>query len=345
LVVCSFGLAQSATFQGSVINPLPRGRIETTGRFGPWNADNPELTPITGDYVFKDANLDGIRGLGGTLSSVGTYRGILERIDVEGQTETPDFSIDLAGQPVPLTTRFKAVVDGTNGDTWLERVDARVAESTIIAKGAVVRTADVKGRRVSLELEVVQARLEDLLKLAMKSATPPLVGRVDVSATFLLPAGTASVMDRLQLNGRFKLAQARFSSINVQRRINVLSRRGRGDEDSTGEGNSVVSNLRGQFALRNGRLSFSELTFAVPGTAIQLTGVYDLRADTVDFVGEALFDSSLAQMTSGFKSVLAHLAQPFFRRPGGGSRLPIRISGPRTQPSFGLDMRRVLRRG
>jgi hypothetical protein len=49
-------------------------------------------------------------------------------------------------------------------------------------------------------------------------------------------------------------------------------------------------------------------------------------------------------MTSGFKSVLARLAQPLFRRPGGGSKLPIRISGPRSKPAFGLDMGRVLKR-
>jgi hypothetical protein len=50
-------------------------------------------------------------------------------------------------------------------------------------------------------------------------------------------------------------------------------------------------------------------------------------------------------MTSGVKSLLARMAQPFFRRPGGGSRIPIRISGPRANPTFGLDARRVFNRG
>ena len=42
---------------------------------------------------------------------------------------------------------------------------------------------------------------------------------------------------------------------------------------------------------------------------------------------------------------LARIAQPFFRRPGGGTRIPIRISGPRSNPAFGLDSRRVFNRG
>jgi hypothetical protein len=49
-------------------------------------------------------------------------------------------------------------------------------------------------------------------------------------------------------------------------------------------------------------------------------------------------------MTSGFKAFLARLAQPFFRRQGGGSRFPIKITGPRSKPEFGLDMGRVFRR-
>ena len=64
----------------------------------------------------------------------------------------------------------------------------------------------------------------------------------------------------------------------------------------------------------------------------------------LDFKGDLLLDASLADMTSGFKAFLARLAQPFFRRQGGGSRLPIKISGPRSKPEFGLDMGRVFRR-
>ena len=39
---------------------------------------------------------------------------------MKGQTTTPDFSIDVGGTPVPLETTFHAVVDGTNGNTYLK---------------------------------------------------------------------------------------------------------------------------------------------------------------------------------------------------------------------------------
>ena len=346
LVLNGFAGDAPAKFQAGVTNPIPRGRVETNGSFGPWQADEPRLTHISGQYTFKDANLNDIKGIGGILASVGTYRGTLERIEVEGQTETPKFSIDISGQSIPLTTKFKAVVDGTNGDTWLERVDAVLGQSSIVASGAVVRTEDVKGRRVTMDVQLKQARLDDLMRLAVKADKPPLTGRVDATTAFLLPEGKDDVIDRLRLNGRFNIAQARFSNVDLQKRLTALSLKARGKEDGDpqNEGASVVSKMQGKFELRNAVLEFSDLTFAVPGAMVQLAGTYTLHGEQLDFSGDLMVDASLADMTSGFKSLLARLAQPFFRRKGGGSQLPIKITGPRSNPEFSLDVRRVFSR-
>ena len=340
LVMGDFQRSGAASFHADVLNPIPKGPVETTGTFGPWNARKPGRTAVAGDYTFKRADMNAIKGLGGTLSSTGSYRGILERLEVEGQTEIPDFSLDLAGHKVPLTTKFKAVVDGTNGDTWLERVDARLIESVIVASGAVVRAKDVKGRRIALDVRVEHGRLEDLMRLAVRKGTP-VTGQIDVKTKMLLPAGEEDVVERLQLDGQFNLAQARFTSTDVQKRINALSRRGRGEETESAETASVVSNLGGRFTLKNGLLSFSSLTFAVPGAQVQLAGTYDLRREEMAFAGDLLLDATLPDTMSGWKSILARAAQPFFRRPGGGSKLPIKIFGPRDKPAFGLDVRRA----
>jgi hypothetical protein len=263
---------------------------------------------------------------------------------VEGQAEIPDFSLDIAGQSVPLATRFKAVVDGTNGDTWIERAEARVAQSTVVASGAVVRTEDVRARGIVLDVRVTAGRIEDLLRLAVKANQPPLVGRVDMETKLLLPAGADDVVDRLRLEGRFNLAEARFTNLDVQKRINELSERGRADDNAAKEGESVVSNLGGRFVLRNATLQLSELRFSVPGATVQLAGSYNLHRELIEFRGDLLLDARLADMTSGVKSLLARVAQPFFRGPNGGTRLPIRITGTRSRPSFRLDVRRVFRR-
>ena len=75
-----------------------------------------------------------------------------------------------------------------------------------------------------------------------------------LQTTFLLPAGDGEVPERLQLDGAFAIKQARFTSFNVQQRIDTLSRRGRGTTDNTGP--SVVSHLRGRFVMKDGRIRF-----------------------------------------------------------------------------------------
>jgi AsmA-like C-terminal region len=341
LHILGFGQHDGADFRASLTNPTPRGRIETTGRFGPWEPREPRKTPIRGEYTFSKADMNTIKGLGGTLSSRGSYGGILERIEVSGETDTPDFSIDLARRPVPLKTRFKAVVDGTNGNTFLEQVDATLLESHIHATGAVVRTKDVKGREVALDIRIDNARIEDLLKLAVAAPEPPLTGAVKVKTKFLLPAGEADVVGRLRLDGEFALDRARFTNLDVQKRINELSQRARGD-DSPSEGPSVVSQLGGRFALEDRTLTFSTLTFSVQGARVELKGTYGLRSEALDFTGNLLLDASLRETTSGVKAIIGAVAQPLFRRKGGGTKIPIRIGGTRSKPEFGVDVKRAL---
>lgn len=341
LDMTGIGDGAGSQFIARITNPKPRGDIDTSGTFGPWQTDNPRLTPIRGDYVLNGADLNTIKGIGGMLASTGSYGGVLERIDVSGRTDTPDFRIDTGGQPMPLTTRFKAVVDGTNGNTWLERVEARLRNTIVTARGAVVRAQDIKGREISLDVAIENGRLEDLLALAIKAAKPPMTGAVSITTHMVIPAGEESVVDKLQLAGEFELAGARFSNLNVQNRINTLSRKGQGDPGAADEGESPVSNLRGRFVMRDAAIHFSRLTFAVEGAIVQLAGGYNLRSEAIDFSGELLLEASLAEMTTGIRSVAARIAQPFFRRPGGGSKIPIRISGTRTKPTFGLDVRRA----
>ncbi len=335
------GRTSAASFHASITNPKPHGRIDTEGTFGPWNPDDPQRTPLQGDYLFGNANLNTIKGIGGTLSSGGTFEGLLERIIVRGHTETPDFSIDVAGQPMPLKTTYVAVVDGTNGNTWLERVEARLRDTLIVAKGEVVRAREIKGRHITVDVVIDDGRLEDLLGLAVKAASAPMSGAITVKTRLVIPAGEEDVIDKIQLAGEFAISQARFANLNVQKRIDDMSRRGRGDGAGENEGQSVVSNLRGRFTMRDAAIDFSHLSFGVPGAMVQLAGRYSVRQEWVDFRGDVLLDASLAEMTTGIKSVAARLAQPFFRRPGGGTKLPIRIYGNRTKPSFGLDVKRA----
>ena len=49
-------------------------------------------------------------------------------------------------------------------------------------------------------------------------------------------------------------------------------------------------------------------------------------------------------MTTGYKSLLLKPIDLIFKRDGGGSAIPIRITGTRREPAFGLDKGRVFNR-
>ena len=340
MVMTGFRPDAAASFHATLTNPIPEGEIHTDGMFGPWLADSPSETALSGSYTLDKADMGTIKGLSGTLSSTGAYEGTLDHIGVRGETRSTDFALDVANQPVTLNTKFTAVVDGTNGDTFLNDVQATLINTVIQASGAIVRARDIKGRQTTLDVTVPQGRIEDILRLAMKPGKTPLTGMIDIKTKLVIPAGPMPVVDRMQLDGTFSLSQARFTSFNVQKRINGLSKRARGD-DGDDEAESVVSNVSGRFSMRDAAITFSNLAFSVPGARVELAGWYGLRSETMDFKGNLLLDASLAETTSGLKSLAARIVQPFFRRPGGGSKLPIKISGPRAKPSFGLDMKKA----
>lgn len=338
LVLTSVAPNHSMPFVATVTNPKPMGLIETSGTFGPWHVADPSRTPVSGKFVFEHADLGTIDGLGGILRSEGTFSGPLGRIQVQGETETPDFRVDVGGHAVPLYTRYDAIVDGSNGNTILKRVDATFLNTALVASGAVTDVEGVPGRAIKVDVTMEDGRVEDLLTLVVKSAKPILTGAVQLHASMLLPPGKGSVVDKLDLNGEFGLTRAKFTDTTVQSKVVGLSRRSQGKANNEPMG-EVVSGLEGRFVLDNGVVRFSRLVFGVPGASVELSGTYGLRSEQLDFTGTLRMRATVSQAAGGgMKSFFLKVFDPFFRKEGAGTLLPIRITGTRENPKFGLAL-------
>jgi hypothetical protein len=344
LTMHSLGVAQQMPFTATLTNPLPKGMIETKGTFGPWKKGDPGGTPLAGTYSFQNADLGTIKGIGGILSSTGEFAGELERIAVKGQTHVPDFSVDVSGNPVVLDTTYEAVVDGTDGDTYLNVVNAKFLQTALTAKGAVTGTKGVKGKRVKLTVHIQDGRIEDLLRLAMKGDKPLLVGKVTLHTDFDLPPGDRDVIEKLLLDGKFGVDAAKFTSDDVQRKLSGMSHRARGrDPDEKAE--NVVSDLSGSFRLKDGSLSFTDLAFAMPGATVRLHGSYGLRSEAIAFAGTLRMDATISEAAGGgVKGALLKLVDPIFRKKGAGALVPIKVGGTREKPAFGLDVGKVFKK-
>jgi hypothetical protein len=333
------GPGQPLQFNATLVNPKPVGDIQSSGLFGPWQQDSPRDTPVQGDYSFRNADLSTIKGIGGTLSSTGQYSGTLGDIAVHGTTDTPDFQIATSGHPVPLHTEFHAIVDGTSGDTYLRPVNATVLHSSFTAEGSIVRMSAPHGHDIELTVMLDHARIEDLLKLGVRTDPPVMTGPVEMKTRLSLVPGDASVADRLKLAGNFHVLRARFTNEKVQSKLDSLSLRSQGKPKQAQEHpeEDVPVDLQGVFTLKDGLLSFSSLHFLIPGTHVDMTGDYSLDGQTFDFSGKARLDAKVSQMTTGWKSILLRPVDPFFSKGGAGTEIPIRITGTESEPHFGLD--------
>jgi hypothetical protein len=342
LTLYDIGFGREIPFDATVTNPIPLGLVETRGRFGPWRRDDPTETRLSGDYTFSNADLSTINGIGGILSSIGSYEGHLTEISARGTTETPDFSLDLGGNPVPLKTSFEAKVNGTNGSTELVRVDARIGETPIQTSGAITNRAGPGGHDINLKIRIDDGRIEDILALAIDSAEPMLTGDLSLESTFAIPPGDGRVPRRLQMTGRFGLASARFSDSDVQKKLRELSRRSQGKDKDDPIGR-VMTDLRGRFTARNGSLRLSDLNFRVPGATVRLNGVYALESGAIDFRGELRTQATMSQAVGGFKSIFLKPFDFILRKDGAGAVVPIRITGTQKAPKMSVEVGRIFK--
>ena len=333
-------------FESTLTNAVPPGEIQTEGTFGPWHRDDPGHTPIEGRFTFDRADLGVFKGISGTLASTGTYSGQLETIRATGETDVPNFKVDIGGREVPLHASYDAVIDGTNGDTRLDRVDATFLNTSVRATGGVYDVEGVKGRDVKLAVVIDKGRLEDVMRLAVNADTPPMTGGLRLETSFVIPAGEMNVVDKLRLAGRFSIDGGRFTNAGVQQKINDMSARASGKlagVKTQPAAAAVASDFKGQFALKDGELRLPTLAFDIPGAAVQLSGNYSLRRETLAFAGNLYMDAKVSQTVTGWKSWLLKVADPLFRK-NGHTVVPIKIGGTRGAPTFGMDVGRLFKK-
>jgi len=339
LVLNSVGNEQSMSFKATLVNPKPIGDIQTAGNFGPFNSGDPGSSPVNGNYEFTNADLSTIKGIAGILSSKGEYSGELGEITVDGTTDTPDFRLTISGHPVALHTDFHAIVDGTNGDTYLQPVNATLLHSHIVARGSVVRSKDRNGHHILLDATVDNSRIEDLLRLGVRTNPPVMTGAVRLKTKIEIPPGTQPVSDKLRLKGNFEVTGAHFTTPTTQKKIDSVSLRAQGKPKQASDKipDNVNSRMKGGFTLMNSNLTLTGLEYTVPGLRVNMNGVYSLDGNKFDFHGKARTDAKISQMTTGWKSLMLKPVDPFFSKNGAGTEVPIKVTGTRSEPKFGFD--------
>jgi hypothetical protein len=338
LSMSSAGIDRPMHYRAQLHNAKPPGMIEANGDFGPWNARDPGQTGVTGKYQLSNADLGVFRGISGRLSSHGEFHGQLARIEVNGETDTPDFEVSVGGHPVRLQTTFSATVDGTNGDTLLHPVNAQFGHTTVVAQGEIIGKQGVHGKTIMLDATVQDGDIADVLRMGVRSEPPPMDGRIRFHAKIRIAPGEEDVLDRIEMNGQFEIAGGRFTNPALEQKLSTISERTRGKTDGHAE-SAAASDFRGTFALRDGLMTLTGFSFHIPGATVRLDGTYGLESEALNFRGTVATEVRLSQMTTGVKSLLLRIIDPIFSRHRAGAVIPIHIGGTRSSPSFGLDIK------
>jgi AsmA-like protein len=340
LVLTDVGVMKPFNYEAVLVNPKPVGDVHSTGHFGPWQNDNPRDTPLDGSYEFAHADLSTIHGIGGILSSTGKFSGMLGNIAVEGETDTPDFRLDVSDHGLPLHTEFRAVVDGTTGDTRLDAVKARVGRSELTASGAVTRAmGTVPGHNTDVNIVMERGRIEDMLVLGMKSKPPLMRGALALKLHLVLPPGPVSVSRKIRLDGTFAIHDAFLNDAKMQQQLDAMSERAKGKPKMANaqEAEVVGSSVSGRFSQVDSVIDVSELNFAMPGAQALMNGQVHLVGSTFEFRGNVRTEATASQMTTGWKSLLLGPFDKLLKKNGAGVELPIKVTGTRSTYDVRLD--------
>ena len=264
-------------------------------------------------------------------------------MNVRGTTYVPDFQLKMASNPLPLSTSFEALVDGTNGNTVLRPVRATLGHTRFTTNGAVIKHEEYSKRSINLKVDMRNGDMRDLLRLAMKGS-PFMQGFINMKSSIDIPPLTSKVKQKLVLDGTFDLKHAKFLKSTIQDQIDQLSRRGQGQPKNE-EIDEVISKMQGSFHLENQVMTFRSLAFEVPGAAVSIAGKYNLANDMLDFHGALKLHAKLSQTMSGWKRWVLKPVDPFFAKNGAGDFSEDQNRRRRSPPEIRAGSLRLLETG
>jgi len=325
------------SFHAALLNPTPPGEIRTDGEFGPLQPQNLGQTALSGSYEFQRADLSVFSGIAGTLSSSGKFNGVLQHIEIEGTTDTPDFQVTRSQHAVDLKTQFQGAVNGIDGEVSLPSVQARFGRTSLVSRVDVAKKEVSGGKTISVEAAETQGRIQDWLELLAHADRPALTGTMNFKAQVTVPPGKGSLIERVKLQGDFGIDDASFVRPATQKEIDNLSQVAQGEKENDDPA-SVVENLKGHVVLNRTVATFADLSFSVPGAHAHLHGTYGLLTQHIDLHGGLQLESKLSKGEKGMKSVLIKSLEPFLKKKKAGEIVPIKIGGTFSHPSYGLDM-------
>jgi len=348
LVLRNIADSQPLNFESVVQLPKPAAEVTVAGKFGPWQPDHGGQTLMSGAYSVRELDLGDVSGLAGKIVASGKFDGELQSVRVQGSLDAPGFEVRQSKHPVHLAALYIATVNGLNGDINVDAARAHFSATTLFGAGTISNQGEASGKTANIELWSKQARIEDLLWLCVSDNPPSMTGAIVFRANVQIPPGSRPCLRKTTLQGDFGISNAQYPNPETQKDIDILSARARGEagkvehiQDKVGKNDygpgRVVSNLKGHVTLIDGVAHLSNVSFDVPGASAVLSGNYSLLTERIDLSGHMHMVADLPNTTTGFKSMLLRVMQPFLHKSkSSDSVVAIRIGGTYDHPTYAV---------
>jgi len=337
-------------YEADIVYERPAVRVHLSGSFGPWNNGNPGATPLDGSYSTSNIHLDGAAGLNGRLTSSGQFSGHLAGVVAQGKLDSPGLALQESAHPVKMDATYHITVDGITGDTTFDALHVNLPRGEVDAQGKMhilPGEGDAAGPDINLDLTIPQGRIEELLEIGTNTRPTLMSGNLTLHTHLHIPPGAGSVEQRFQASGSLAINTVHLGDPKLQQDINSLSSVSQGNLGAltgavkmalpTGGSSAppVSSNVTATFDLDRGLMTVSSLLYTVPGSKVQLHGVYSLARNAFDFKGHYSPDALRKaappdqQKSGGFAGGLGGLGENLFHGLSkvADIQVPIEITG------------------
>lgn len=317
----------------------PAGTVHLSGQIGPWDWKKIERTRISGFFSLPHSNLASFKGIEGSLSASGKFSGPLGHIECEGRADVPDFQVSKSAHSVNLSSKFRASINGSNGDVILEHAESHFNNTVIESQGSVQDRSDGVGKAASLRLSIEEGQLADVLLLFTRAPQPSMAGTVDLRLKVEVPPGPIHFLKKLNVSGDFGIDRGRFTKSKTQAPIDRLSESAAGVGRETRKGNPkiVLSELAGHISAQRGLATLAGISFEMPGSHGVISGTYNLLNQAVELNGRLFTTGQLSSAASGFKALILKIITPLLTK-HSVTAVNFTITGTAQHPHFGLDL-------
>jgi hypothetical protein len=322
--------------------PTPPGELAVRANFGPFQTGRLPKMPLSGSYELKNTDLGSTQALGGLLASNGSFRGILSRCRVHGAVRIHNFEVKKVHHPVDLDGDFDTEVDGMHGDLNVTSTSVGFLGTKLVASGKIQTAPDKRGKTESFTVASEHARVENLLSMFSTADPPAMRGPITLNTNIVLPPGPRRFLEKVQMDGSFKISNAKFLHARTQANVDKLSNRARGKKvkkNELPEDEDMPSSLEAAVQVQDGIATLSDAKFKTPGASAAGYGTYNLLTQRIDLRGKLAMEARLSKTAAGFKSVLLLPLDPFFKKDGAGAVLPIHATGTYSHPSFRVSLK------